>query len=208
MPRLSQGPQPNNERGAPRALACMENVPPGAQAGALSGSSGVAQEGTGARPILGSPLRHPGESSSWYLTVWDPRPLLLSAPLPPLVWLSARRPLSPLPLVLVPLVSSSPPPSIPPLSARFSRSIPPPPSLPWPADESAALPPGMGFRPILLMTPLSDLAARYPVFDSLGRPRLSFASDPAPPLIGTGTATPGVADRPRTLWESRAVPLA
>ena len=113
-------------------------------------SSGVGHEGTGARPVPGPPSCRPGGFSSWCFAVWYPRPTVVYCGSSPSACLAPRSPSKlPPPLVRLPLL-----PACLPLSLRppcLLGSIPLPPSaLPRPADEGVALPPGLGFRPVLV----------------------------------------------------------
>ena len=149
VPRLSRGPQPHNGRGAHGALAHVENVPPGALAGALRDRPRTPR-------LLGChPGRHGGALRSrvplpvpWGILQLVPRRLVsyahcCSAPLPLLLWLSALLPLTPALLVRVPLTSASSSPLLSPSCLLCSIPLPFP--VPRPADVGGSLFPGLEF---------------------------------------------------------------
>lgn len=195
-PCLSRGPQPHSKRGARGtrgALARMENAPLSSRAGAFHIRprtyyipSGVAQKGTVARPVPGSPPRHLGVSSSYCLAVWYPRPTLDQCGSSPPASLALRS-LSP-----TPSTSSSRPFGFRfsttlatcSFSARFALSTPSP-ALPRPADEGGASTPGVRFRPVRVSVSLPALAGRDPLPDPLNSLFLPHSSDPVPLVVSS-----------------------
>ena len=69
---------------------------------------------------------------------------------------------------------------------------PPPFHFPPPSDEGGSLHPGLGHRLLLVPSPCPALAARGPLSDLVGRPRLPLGiGSPCPSQLGVDIAVAG-----------------
>ena len=189
--RLLRDPPLHNARGARGVLAHMQDIPPGAHAGASHSRPRTSRLST-CRPgrrwgtfRYGTPSLAPGG----ILQLSTPQflPLFLGRVFGPSVFSLRFAGLNPAGFRCSISLSVST------LSALYHPCGHPPP--PRPADEGDALPSSLGLRPRLVLVPLPALATCNPLSDDVGRPRLLLATNLRPPsMLGSSAAAPSVAE--------------